>query len=67
MSLERVIFAFAGVMVLLSVALTYFVSSWWLVFTVIIGVNLLVTSLTGFCPAAMFFSRFGFKPGSVFK
>ncbi len=67
MSLERVIFAFAGVMVLLSVALTYFVSPWWLVFTVIIGVNLLVTSLTGFCPAAMVFSRFGFKPGSVFK
>ena len=67
MSLERVIFAFAGVMVLLSVILTYFVSPWWLVFTAIIGVNLLVTSLTGFCPAAMVFSRFGFKPGSVFK
>lgn len=67
MNLDRAIFAFAGVMVLLSVALTYFFSPWWLLLTVFIGLNLLQSSITGFCPAAMLFSRLGFKPGCAFK
>ena len=67
MNLDRAIFAFAGVMVLLSAALTYFFSPWWLLLTVFIGLNLLQSSITGFCPAAMLFSRLGFKPGCAFK
>lgn len=67
MNLDRAIFAFAGIMVLLSVALTYFFSPWWMLLTAFIGVNLLQSSITGFCPAAMLFSRLGFKPGCAFK
>ena len=55
MSLDRTVLAFAGVMVLLSVALTVWVSSYFIWFTVFIGLNMLQSAFTGFCPAAMIF------------
>lgn len=42
--------AFAGMMVLISAALVYFVSPWWLLFTAFIGLNLIQSAFTGFCP-----------------
>ena len=66
MSLDRSVLAFAGVMTLLSVALTVWVSPLFIWFTVFIGVNLLQSAFTGFCPAAMIFKRFGIKPGCAF-
>ena len=59
MSLDRAVMAFAGVMVLISVALTYFVSPWWLLLTAFVGFNLLQSSFTGFCPAAMILRKLG--------
>ena len=53
MSLEHAVEAFAGFMVLLSVALTYFVHPYWMWLTVFVGVNLFQQSFTGFCPAAI--------------
>lgn len=41
---------FAGIMILISVALVHFVSPWWLLFTAFIGLNLIQSALTGFCP-----------------
>ncbi len=67
MNLDRVMFAFAGTMVLLSAALAYFVSPAWLLLTAFVGLNMLQASFTGFCPAAKLFSRFGIKPGCAFK
>ena len=67
MNLDRAVMAFAGVMILLSVALVYFVSPWWLLFTGFIGLNLLQASFTGFCPAAMIFRKLGFNAGCAFK
>jgi hypothetical protein len=66
MSIDRAVMAFAGVMVLLSVALTVWVSPLWVWLTVFVGLNLLQASFTGLCPAAMLFRRLGFKPGAVF-
>ena len=66
MSLDRSVLAFAGVMTLLSAALTVWVSPLFIWFTVFIGVNLLQSAFTGFCPAAMIFKRFGIKPGCAF-
>ncbi len=63
MSLDRAVFAFAGVMILISVALVYFVSPWWLLFTTFIGLNLLQSSVTGFCPAAMLLRKLGVGRG----
>ncbi len=67
MSIDRVVFAFAGGVVLLSVALGYFVSSWWLLLAVFVGANLLQSSFTGFCPLAKFLGWMGLKPGCAFR
>lgn len=67
MSLDRAVMLFAGVMVLLSVLLTTFVSPLFIWFTVFIGLNLIQSSFTGFCPAAMAFRAFGVKKGSAFE
>ena len=67
MNLDRAIFAFAGVMILLSVALVYFVSPWWLLLTAFVGLNLLQSSITGFCPAASLFRKLGLSSGCAFK
>lgn len=66
MSLDRAVLAFAGVMVLLSVLLTAFVHPYFVWFTVFIGVNMLQSAFTGFCPAAMIFKKLGFRPGCAF-
>jgi hypothetical protein len=58
---------FAGCMVLLSVVLTAFVSAYFVWFTVFIGANLIQSSVTGFCPAAMAFKAFGIKKGCAFE
>jgi hypothetical protein len=53
LSLEKSVEAFAGSMVLLSLALTYFVHPQFVWLTVFVGVNLFQQSFTGFCPAAI--------------
>lgn len=67
MSIDRSVFVFAGMMVLLSVALTHWVSPWFVLFTLFIGMNLIQSAFTGFCPAAMIFRALGAKPGCAFK
>lgn len=67
MTLDSAVLAFAGIMVLLSAALVYFVSDWWLLLTVFIGLNMLQSAFTGFCPAAKVFHRLGFRPGAAYK
>jgi len=62
MTIENAVFRFAGVMVLLSVALTMYVHSYFIWFTVFIGANLLQFSFTGFCPVALLFKKLGLKP-----
>ena len=66
MTLDRSVLAFAGLMVLLSVALTYWVSAYFVWLTVFVGANLLQSAFTGFCPAAMVFRKFGIRPGTAF-
>lgn len=67
MNLDRAVLAFAGVMILLSLVLTHFVSPWFWLFTAFIGLNLLQSSLTGFCPAAIVFRKLGVSSGCAFK
>jgi hypothetical protein len=66
MTLDKAVLAFAGFMVLLSLALTYFVHPAWMLLTAFVGVNLLQSAFTGFCPAALLFKRLGITPGSAF-
>jgi Protein of unknown function (DUF2892) len=67
MSLDAAVLRFAGVMVLLSVVLTAYVSPLFVWFTVFIGLNLLQSSFTGVCPAAMVFRAIGIKKGCAFE
>lgn len=61
MSLERSVEAFAGFMVLLSVALTHFVHPAFVWLTVFVGANLFQQAFTGFCPAALVLRRLGIR------
>ena len=67
MNVDRAVFAFAGVMILLSLALAHFVSPMWLWFTAFVGLNLLQSSITGFRPAAIVFRKLGIASGCAFK
>ena len=66
MTLDRTVLAFAGVMTLLSVALTVWVSPLFMWFTVFIGANMLQSAFTGWCPAAMLFKKLGVRQGTAF-
>lgn len=59
MRCESAIRILAGFMILISVALVQLVSHWWLLFTAFIGLNLIQSALTGFCPPLWLFRRLG--------
>jgi len=61
MTVSNAVTATAGAMVLISLALTYFVHPNFVWLTVFVGVNLLQSSFTGFCPAAIIFKSLGLK------
>jgi len=61
MSLERTIMAFAGFMVLLSLALTYLVHPDFIWLTALVGANLLQSAFTGFCPVGILLRKLGVK------
>lgn len=63
MTIERAVRLLAGVMVLLSLALGHWVSLYWLWLTAFVGLNLLQSGFTNWCPAISFFRRIGL-PGA---
>ncbi|MCB1445757.1 MAG: DUF2892 domain-containing protein [Rhizobiaceae bacterium] len=67
MSLDRAVLAFAGTMVLVSLALTHWVHPGFVWLTAFVGVNLFQSAFTGFCPAAMAFRKIGIRPGAAFN
>lgn len=66
MNIDRAVLAFAGMMVLVSVALAVFLNGWWLLLTAFVGANMLQAVFTGFCPAAMVLAKLGMKAGFAF-
>ena len=66
MSIDRAVLAFAGFMVLLSLALTAWVSAYFVWLTEIGRASCRERAFSGFCPAAAFFKWFGIKPGKAF-
>ncbi len=62
---DQIIRRFAGIFVLVSLALAHWVHPGWLLFTVFVGFNLLQSSFTNFCPLERMlgkFSAFGCEP-----
>jgi hypothetical protein len=61
MSVERVVAAFSGIAILLSLLLAYLVSPYWLAFAAIIALNLSQSAFTGFCPIAYVLKALGME------
>lgn len=66
MNIDRVVFAFAGTMILVSLALGMKVSPYWFLLTAFVGLNMLQAAFTGFCPLAVALGRLGLRPGAAF-
>jgi hypothetical protein len=49
----------AGLMILASLGLAVWVSQWWLLLALFVGLNLFQWGLTGFCPAEFIFAKLG--------
>lgn len=67
MSIDRVVLAFAGSMILLSLVLAHYHHPYWLWFTAFVGFNLLQSAFTGFCPLAIMLKLAGVRPGEAFR
>lgn len=67
MTIDRLVLAFAGSFILLSLVLSQLHSIHWLWFTAFVGANLLQSAFTGFCPLAMILKRVGARPGQAFS
>ena len=65
-SIERIVLAFAGFAILVSLGLAHYVNANWLWFTAFVGLNLLQSAFTGFCPLAIILKKAGRKPGNAF-
>jgi len=59
MTIERTLRLIAGSFILLSVALAYYVSAWWLLVTAFVGLNLLQSGFTDWCPMMWMLERTG--------
>ena len=66
MTIDKAVMAFAGTMVLVSLALSLWLSLYWLLLTAFVGLNLLQASFTGFCPLAIALRRIGVRVGCAF-
>jgi len=66
MSIDRVVIAFAGAMVLLGLGLGLWVTPYGFLLTAFVGLNLFQSAFTGFCPFAVFLKKLGLAPGAAF-
>jgi hypothetical protein len=67
MTVGRAVTLLAGTMILVSLALAYFMHPYWLGLAGFVGLNLIQSSFTGFCAAAQIFSLYGLRRGGAFE
>ncbi len=67
MSIDRIVLAVAGTFVLVTVLLSYLTGNQvWLLLTAFVGLNLLQSAFTGFCPLAVILKKLGKPSGAAF-
>ncbi len=67
MSIDKIVFAFAGTVILASLVLSQMHSVNWLWLAAFVGANMLQAAFTSFCPLAMMLKAAGAKPGQAFS
>jgi hypothetical protein len=67
MSIDRIVMAFAGIVILASLALSQVHHVYWLWASAFVGANMLQAAFTGFCPLAIILKKLGAKPGVAFN
>ena len=67
MSIDRIVMAFAGIVILVSLGLSQYHSVNWLFVTGFVGLNLLQAAFTRFCPLAIILKKLGKRPGVAFE
>lgn len=65
-NVDTLVFRFAGTLILVSLALAYLHSAYWLWLTAIVGANMLQASFTGLCPLARILRRLRVPAGAAF-
>ncbi len=61
MNVEEGVRVMAGSLVLISLALGHWISAYWFLLTAFVGVNLIQSAFTGFCPAEAILKKLGLK------
>ena len=64
MKMEQRIRILAGTIVLIGVVLAHYIRPWWLLLPTFVGVNLVQSALTGFCPAELILGKIFREPAS---
>jgi len=67
MSIERALRLIAGIFILATVALGHYVSPYWYLFTAFVGLNLLQSAFTNWCPMMTILAKAGVKPCEAIK
>ena len=67
MNIDRIVLAFAGTVILISLTLSQVHSVNWLWLTAFVGLNMLQAAFTRFCPLATVLKKLGNQPGTAFE
>lgn len=66
MTIDRIVMAFAGSVVLISLTLGYYINANWFWLAAFVGANLLQSAFSGWCPLALILKKLGVKSGVAF-
>lgn len=67
MNIDRIVMAFAGTVITVSLVLGTMVHPYWLFLAAFVGLNMFQASFTRFCPLAIVLKKIGVEPGGAFK
>ena len=67
MNIDKMVLVFAGSMVLISLSVAYLLSPKGMILGALVGVMLVQSGFTGFCPVANLLKKLGFKTGKAFN
>ena len=67
MNIDRIVLAFAGTVITVSLVLGTAVHPYWLFLAAFVGLNMLQAAFTRFCPLAIILNKLGVQAGSAFK